>query len=105
PARLLLRLPPVTDVIFQGMHKQLQTMTRASGDVGVGECQGSPNGSAIPAPNVLCMIPLRYAPVTTRAGYSDVRAGYMREKYFVPANIVMISKIPDVCVSKSPAAR
>jgi hypothetical protein len=27
------------------------------------------------------MIPLRYALVTTRAGYSDVHAGYMREKY------------------------
>ena len=54
---------------------------------------------------MLRMIPLRYAPVTTRAGYSDVRAGYMGEKYFVSANIVMILKIPDVRVSKSPGAR
>src|SRR5436305_9615787 len=30
------------------------------------------------------MIPLRYAPVTTRTGYSDVCAGYMMEKYFAP---------------------
>jgi len=51
------------------------------------------------------MIPLRYAAVTTRTGYRDVRAGYMREKYFVLANIVMILKIPDVDVSKSPGAR
>jgi hypothetical protein len=51
------------------------------------------------------MIPLRYAPVTTRTGYRDVRAGYTREKYFVLANIVMILKIPDVDVSKSPGAR
>jgi hypothetical protein len=27
---------------------------------------------------------LRYALVTTRFGYSDVRAGYTDEKYFVP---------------------
>jgi len=58
-------------------------MTRASGDVGVGECQGSPNGSANRYPNALPMIPLRYAAVTTRTGYRDVRAGYMLEKYFV----------------------
>jgi hypothetical protein len=80
-------------------------MTRASGDVGVGDCQGSPNGSANPNRLALQVTPLRYAPVTTRAGYSDVRAGYMREKYFVPADIVMILKIPDVRVSKSRAAR
>ena len=30
---------PSHGAIFQGMHKQLQTMTRASGDVGVGQCR------------------------------------------------------------------
>jgi len=52
-------------------------MTRASGDVGVGECQVPPNCSANRYPNALPMIPLRYAAVTTRTGYRDVRAGYM----------------------------
>jgi hypothetical protein len=41
------------------------------------------SGSANAAGKWLPMIPLRYALVTARAGYSDVRAGYMREKYFV----------------------
>jgi hypothetical protein len=36
-------------------------------------------------PNWTPMIPLRYAAVTTRFGYSHVRAGYTGEKYFVPA--------------------
>jgi hypothetical protein len=51
------------------MHKQLQTMTRASGDVSVGECQVGVNLTPVTS--------LRYALATTRFGYSDVRAGYM----------------------------
>jgi hypothetical protein len=33
--------------------------------------------------NLTLVASLRYALVTTRFGYSDVRAGYMGEKYFV----------------------
>jgi hypothetical protein len=34
--------------------------------------------------NLTLVASLRYALVTTRFGYSDVRAGYTSEKYFVP---------------------
>jgi hypothetical protein len=35
--------------------------------------------------NLTLVTSLRYALVTTRFGYSDVRAGYTGEKYFVPS--------------------
>src|SRR6185437_2624525 len=77
-------------------------MTRASGDVGVGECQGSPNCSANP-------VPYRAAddPVALRGGHHTHRlqgcsCRLHAGKILCLANIVMILKIPDVGVSKSP---